>query len=193
MFAPVLVTPPTALPVTLAELRLALRVDGSDFDAELTSLIKSAVAHYDGWKGILGIGLVEQTWRQDYQQFEQDMWLGLRPVRSITSVKWRNEAGSETTVTASDYALKTDGGGRSRVRFINDFSAPSGLYESDPVSVEYVIGWPVVDDVATTPEDIKAAIKLRVGMLYDHSTQEASDVLERIERELISKYRLPLF
>ena len=193
MFAPVLVTAPAVLPVTLEEVKLALRVDGTDFDAELTSLIKAAVAHYDGWSGILGIGLVSQVWRQDFARFDQDMPLALRVVQSVSSVKWRDTEGQISTVTADDYALRTDGGGRSRVRFVNAYSAPSSLYEIAPVSVEYEIGWPVIDNVATTPEDIKTAIKLRVAMLSDHAAQESSDSLERLERSLISKYRLPLF
>ena len=193
MFAPVLVTAPSVLPVTLEEVKLALRVDENDFDTELPSLIKAAVAHYDGWSGILGIGLVSQVWRQDFSRFDQDMALPLRPVREISSVKWRDSEGQIGTVAEADYALRTDGGGRSRVRFVNAYSAPSSLYEVAPVSVEYVIGWPVVDNVATTPEDIKTAIKLRVAMLYDHAAQDSADSLERLERSLISKYRLPLF
>jgi uncharacterized phiE125 gp8 family phage protein len=191
MLRPVLVTAPSALPVSLAEVKSALRVDGGDSDADLQRLIKSAVAHYDGWSGILGIALVAQTWRQDFNCFGQKMMLGLRPVQSVSSIKWRNEGGQIATVAEADYALKTDAGGRSYVRFLNDYSAPSDLYEDAAVSIEFVVGWPIVAEAATTPEDIKTAIILHVQKHYDEAAKASSDILDRVERDLISKYRAP--
>lgn len=192
MYRPVLVTAPEALPVSVAEVKSALRVDGGDSDADLERLIRSAVAHYEGWSGILGIALVAQTWRQDFNSFDRKMMLGLRPVQSISSVKWRNEAGQISTVATEDYALKTDGGGRSYVRFVNNFSTPSGLYEDAAVSIEFVAGWPVVEDVPTTPDDIKTAIIIRVQKHYDEAAQANSDILDRVERDLTTKYRMLL-
>ncbi|RVG20290.1 head-tail connector protein [Sinorhizobium meliloti] len=192
MYRPVLVTAPAALPVSVAEVKSALRVDGGDSDADLERLIRSAVAHYEGWSGILGIALVAQTWRQDFNSFDRKMMLGLRPVQSISSVKWRNEAGQISTVATEDYALKTDGGGRSYVRFVNNFSTPSGLYEDAAVSIEFVAGWPVVEDVPTTPDDIKTAIIIRVQKHYDEAAQANSDILDRVERDLTTKYRMLL-
>ncbi|MDX1127454.1 hypothetical protein GOL24_24660 [Sinorhizobium medicae] len=192
MLRPVLVTAPEALPVSLAEVKSALRVDGGDSDADLERLIRSAVAHYDGWSGILGIALVAQTWRQDFNSFKQEMMLGLRPVQSISSVKWRNEAGQISTVATGNYALKTDAGGRSYVRFVNDFSTPTGLYEDAAVSIEFVVGWPIVADAPTTPDDIKTAIIIRVQKHYDEAARVNSDILDRVERDLVSKYRIPL-
>ncbi|RVM91470.1 hypothetical protein [Sinorhizobium meliloti] len=191
MHRPVLVTGPSALPVSLAEVKSALRVDVGDSDGDLERLIRSAVAHYEGWSGILGIALVAQTWRQDFNRFEQKIMLGLRPVQSISSIKWRNEAGQISTVAEADYALKTDAGGRSYVRFVNDFAFPSDLYEDAAVSVEFVVGWPVVADAPTTPEDIKTAIILHVQKHYDEAAKANSDILDRVERDLISKYRAP--
>lgn len=192
MYRPVLVTAPAALPVSVAEVKSALRVDGGDSDADLERLIRSAVAHYEGWSGILGIALVAQTWRQDFNSFDRKMMLGLRPVQSISSIKWRNEAGQISTVATEDYALKTDAGGRSYVRFVNNFSTPSGLYEDAAVSIEFVAGWPVVEDVPTTPDDIKTAIIIRVQKHYDEAAQANSDILDRVERDLTTKYRMLL-
>lgn len=193
MFKPVLVEPPAALPVTLEEVKTALRVDGTDSDAEIERLIRSAVAHYEGWSGVLGICLVEQTWRQDYGRFEQLMALGLRPVQEVVSVKWRNAVGQISTVPSASYALKEDGGGRSIVRFVNDFSMPGDLYETEPVFIEFKVGWPLGGDgKPTTPADIQTAIILRVQKHFDEAAQLASDVLERVERDLVAKYRTPL-
>jgi uncharacterized phiE125 gp8 family phage protein len=191
MFRPTLVTPPTALPVSLEDVKAALRVDGTDFDAEIERLIKSAVAHYEGWSGVLGIALVEQTWRQEYGRFEGKMGLSLRPVRTVASVKYLNEAGQSTTVATDQYQLRQDGGGRSYVQFIDGYSPPD-VHPDGFVTIEFVVGWPVAEGKATTPEDIQTAIILRVQKHFDEAAQANSDILDRVERELVSKYRTPL-
>jgi uncharacterized phiE125 gp8 family phage protein len=193
MFRPVLVTASTVKPVSLEEVKAALRVDGTDSDGELQRLIGSAIAHYEGWSGLLGISLVEQEWKQDFDCFKQEMRLPLGPVQSVTSVKWRNDAGQISTVSDDSYALKVDGGGRSYVRFKNNWSTPSDLYEVAPVSIEYMAGWPVVEAKATTPDDIKTAIILHVQKNFDEAARENALQIERIERDLISKYRAPIF
>lgn len=191
MHRPVLVTAATVLPVLVDDVKLALRVDGSDLDADIDRLIRSAVAHYEGWGGVLGISLVEQVWRQDFDRFEQRMSLPVGPVTEIVSVTHRNAAGSVSTVDDSNYALKQDAGGRFFVRFINDFSTPSDLYEEAAVSIEYKAGWPLgEDDASTVPADIKTAIILFVQKHVDEAARENSAMLDRIERDLASRYRL---
>ena len=59
---PTLITPPVAMPVTLAEAKAHCRVDGSDDDAVLSALIAGAVGHLDGWSGVLGRCIMPQTW-----------------------------------------------------------------------------------------------------------------------------------
>lgn len=59
---PYLVTPPASLPVTVAEARDHCRVDHTDEDAMLTAYISAAVAHLDGWRGVLGRAIMPQTW-----------------------------------------------------------------------------------------------------------------------------------
>lgn len=198
MHRPVLVTPPTVSPVSLIEMKQALRIlerdgDGNalpDEDDDLIeSEIKAATAHYEGWAGILGLCLVEQTWRQDFDFFACRMRLPLRPASEILSVKWRNSDGQILTLASANYALKTDAGGDSTVWLKRGFVAPSSLYETGAVQIEFRAGWPVVEGVATTPADIKAAIKLRVAASYDEAAKAGAQNLERIEASLLAKYR----
>ena len=60
---PVLVAPPASKPVTLADAKDYLRVDHSDEDAVIAALLDAAVAHLDGWTGVLGRAIMPQTWR----------------------------------------------------------------------------------------------------------------------------------
>ncbi len=187
MFRPVRVTPSAdlPLPISVEDVKSALRVDGTDSDAEIERLIKAAVEHYEGWSGVLGIAIVEQTWRQEFGRFEDRMCLRVRPVTSIASVKYRNEAGQIATVAAENYTLKHDGGGVAYVRFDSGFTAPVDLYEDAPVSIEYVAGWAEGE----VPADIQTAIILFVQKHFDEAARDNWQHLDRVERDLTSKYR----
>lgn len=185
MFRPVRVSAPAALPISVGDVKSALRVDGSDSDAEIERLIKAAVDHYEGWNGVLGIAIVEQTWRQDYARFEDRMNLSVRSATSVVSVEYRNEEGQLATVAVENYALKADGGGQSYVRFVNGFSASVDDTDDAPVSIEYVAGWPA----AEVPADIKTAIILRVQKHFDEAARTNWEFLDRAERDLTSRYR----
>lgn len=189
MHRPVLVTAPTVLPVSVADVKKALRIDSADDDAVIETLIRAAVDYYEGWTGILGLCLVEQTWRQSYDRFDHVLCLPLGPAIEPVSVSWRNASGQISTVPDESYSLETSAGGQSVIRFRNAFSQPSDLYERGAVSVEYKAGWPIVEDKPTVPKDICTAIIARVQIGYEQSATEASATLSVIENALISKWR----
>lgn len=189
MHRPVLVTAPAVLPVSVSDVKKALRIDSADDDDVIETLIQAAVDYYEGWTGILGICLVEQTWRQGFDRFERSLCLPLGPVIQPVSVSWRNAAGQVSTVPAVNYSLETSAGGQSQIRFLNGYVRPSDLYESAAVLVEYRAGWPAVDEKPTVPKDICTAIIARVQMGYEQSATDASATLSIIETALISKWR----
>ena len=63
MTPPVLVTGPTEPVVAVADLRAHLRVVGTHDDAVIAGLHDAAVAHLDGWRGVLGRAIRSQVWR----------------------------------------------------------------------------------------------------------------------------------
>ncbi len=189
MHRPVLVTPPAVLPISVADVKKALRIDSNDDDDTIETFIQSAVDHYEGWTGILGICLVEQTWRQSYDGFDRALCLPLGPVIEAVSVSWRNSAGQISTVPATSYTLETSAGGQSQIRFRNAFAQPSDLYERGAVSIEYKAGWAVVGDKPTVPKDICTAIIARVQVGYEQAANEAGSTLSVVENALISKWR----
>lgn len=193
MYRPVLVTAPSILPVSLAEVKAALRVDGADFDDELGRLIGSAVAQYDGWGGLLGICLLTQKWRVDFDGFCDEMYVPLGPNPSIASITWRAADGQTSTVDESQYVLLPAASGRNCIRYKRDFARPSDLYEIAPVSVEFTAGWPIVNNKPTTPDDIRSAIILNVLKNFDEAAGANALQVERIERDLVAKYRAPIF
>lgn len=166
MLAPVRTAAPAMTPVSLVEARAHLRVDHTDDDTLITSLIAAAVDHLDGWTGILGRCLVTQEWRQDFDAFASCLSLPLGPVISISSVTVGGN-----TVDAASYALKTDAGGRARVEF-------DGLSVSGSTSITYTAGYATIPEVpadgevpaipaqSTVPPALKVALLLLVGNWY---------------------------
>lgn len=62
---PYLVTAPTEVPVTLGQMKAHLRVAHDDDDGDIESRLEGAVAHLDGWGGVLGRCIMPQTWAID--------------------------------------------------------------------------------------------------------------------------------
>ncbi|MBA4797025.1 MAG: hypothetical protein H2043_06455 [Rhizobiales bacterium] len=185
MFLPERVAASATLPISVEDVKQALRVDGDDVNGEIERLIRAAVEHYEGWDGVLGISIAEQSWRQDYSRFSSVMFLDVGPVRSVSSIVYRDAQGQESTVAEENYSLRSSGGGRSYVRFASGFSAPSSLDEVAPISIQYVSGW----TEAEIPQDIKTAITVRVQKYLDEAAQENWSFLDRAERDLTSRYR----
>lgn len=60
------VTAPIDPVVLLPDLKAHLRVDSNDDDDLIEALEKAAVAHLEGWRGILGRCIKRQTWLVEY-------------------------------------------------------------------------------------------------------------------------------
>lgn len=195
MYRPVLVTPPVITPVSLAEAKAHCRVtDHTDDDSTLMALIESAVSHLDGWTGILGRCLCEQTWRQDFGDFRSCLQIPLFPVASIVSVKYVDTSGVQQTVDPGSYSLREAAIG-SYVRFTNNYAFPPLNTEGPAVSVEYIAGYldtPAVDAVEADPEadppveavvavprssNVPAALKHAILLLVSHWFQNRDGVV----------------
>lgn len=192
MYRPVRVNAPEMLPVSLEEVKKALRVDSADDNEMLESLIQSAVDHYEGWTGVLGICLVEQTWRQTFDRYEQCLRLPLGPVINVDAVTTRSAAGGDTPVPPASYTTETDAAGRSSLRFIDGFSMPNDAAARSAISIEYRAGWPIVEGKLTVPADIRTAIIARVQIGYEQTATDAGKTIATMESALITKWRRPL-
>ena len=59
---PTLVTAPSSELMSLVDMKLHLRVDDDEEDDLIVQLMRGAVAHLDGWKGVLSRCILPQTW-----------------------------------------------------------------------------------------------------------------------------------
>lgn len=181
MLAPQLVTPPDENDpaVSLEELKAHLHVDFDDDDGLIDSLGRTAERYLDGYTGILGICLVEQTWSQSFPSFpcgesylcenvmRNVLRLKLEPALSIVSVKYYNSAGTLTTVATDQYRLLSDvlGPFVASIPGASAFWPSSTQTRADAVVVEYKAGYGGAADV---PEPIRAWIKRQVSEWYEN-------------------------
>lgn len=165
-YRPVRTIAPATKAITLEMARNHCRVDYPDDDVLLDGLIDAAIAYMDGYGGILGGALINQTWRQDYPSFNGMPLRRLRlpffnAVSPITSVQYYDGNDAQQTVLTSVYDLNGDYLGP-YVELKHGQSWPAIGNRTIPVSVTFVAGY------GTTPASIPANIRLAMLMLIAH-------------------------
>lgn len=165
----VLVTPPAEEPAHLSEAKNHLRVDTSEDDAMVLRCVQAARRWAEAYTRR---AFVQQTWEVFYPGWPSGNALDipLSPLASVVSVTWRDANNAPQTAPANNYTTDTlsDPG---RIVLNPGASWPSAaLWHVHPVSVRFVAGY---GTAAAVPADIKAAILLLCGHLYENREQTA--------------------
>lgn len=159
-----LITPPAGEPLTLADAKLHLRVDGTHEDALISSMIRTARQKLDGRDGFLGRALMLQTWEMSLDAFPaREIKIPLVPLNAIVSVIYIDRDGIEQTVDAQNYEADTsvDEGWIVPVR---GFHWPVTMHTINAVRIRFIAGYGGAEDV---PEPIRHAIRMHTAHLYD--------------------------
>lgn len=161
--SPIRIAAPAESPVSLAEIKAHLRVDFSDEDSILDLYRQAAIAHFDGWSGILGRCLISQGWRVDLPAFPCGAIALPFPDISAASIAYSDADDVERTFSAASWRLLHARGGA--VISLKDGEAwPSTYPRPDAVRVSFTAGY---GGAATDiPAPIRSAILLRAGDLY---------------------------
>lgn len=184
-----LITGPATEPVTLAEAKLHLRVDVSDDDALITSLI---VAMRTACENEIKRSLITQTWEKVMDFFPDAIQLPMPPIQSVTSITYIDVNGALQTLPTNQYVLDKDSEPGYVVRAINVNWPVTGDY-INAVRVRYVAGYVAA---ANVPETIKLWMKIRLANAYDNREEF---VLGRTMQEfpyvecLLDRYRVVQF
>ena len=154
----VLVTPAASYPVTLTEVKAQCRVDGTDDDTKLNSLIAAATDYVERYTGR---AIVSQTWKVVLDEFADEMLLPKGPVQSVSSITYTDTAGDPQTLSASVYTadLAND---PQRVVLNDGQSWPETDDAVNVVTITFVAGYSAV------PESLKHAILLLISQWYDN-------------------------
>jgi uncharacterized phiE125 gp8 family phage protein len=160
----ILGTAPASEPVTTSEAKAHLRVDVSDDDTLIASLVAAAREKFEE---VNGRSLFTTTWKLVLDGWPKKPYVVLPrpPLASVTSIAYTDDDGNTTVWGSSNYiveTLRTPG----RVHLAEDVDWPSAtLREASPITITYVSGWA---DVADIPQRYKQAILLLVGHWYEN-------------------------
>jgi uncharacterized phiE125 gp8 family phage protein len=160
-----LVTAPATEPVTLAEAKAHLRVDLSDDDLLIESLVSAARAHIED---ATGRALITQTWRLNLDNWPAADYIRLPrpPAQSVSSVVYTNSAGTAATLSSTTaYSVDTDSEpGRIVLRYGQTWPSVT-LTPVNPIVITYIAGYGRAESV---PQPLKQAVLLLVGHWYEN-------------------------
>jgi len=179
-------TAPTVEPITLEELELFAKIDGSTEDDLLESLIigvRGAMERY------LGRALLEQT-----ITLTMDFWPGwvielpMPPLISVTSITTLDEDDTETTYSSDYYYIDVDKD-PGRIILKQSVTPPNN-------TSRYYGGYKIIykagygDDADDVPSTIRNALKIWCSIVYEtriFTEEPPSEVIGMLE----DSYRIP--
>jgi uncharacterized phiE125 gp8 family phage protein len=151
---------PSTEPITLAEAKRHLRIDNTDDDDYITSLIEVARrAAEDRMERTL----ITTTWKLTLDQFPDAIILPMPRIQAISSVIYNNQSNQQVALANTDWFLDADSEPGWLVPAINKaWPLTLGI---NAVAVTYTAGYG--DTAASVPAPIKQWILLAMGDLYD--------------------------
>lgn len=207
-----LVTAPALEPVTVTELKTALRIDSTDDDTLLGYLITAARTNAEIYTRR---AFITQTWKMFMDSFsgyplDSQWWSGVRygpitdigagnyidiplpPLQSITHLKTYDDADAATTFASSSYYVSTYSGIMARVGTITlRDSAVWPTYErnKDGIEIQFVAGYG--DAASDVPQQIRIAIQEEASFLYQNRSSCDGDALNSgIAKQMLKPFRI---
>lgn len=183
-------TPASSEPLSLAEAKLHLRVDGTDEDELIESLI---VAARDYCETKTNRQFCTTTFKMSLDSFPSEVsGEGARayeirvprpPLQSVASVVYWNLSGSTVALSGATYNVDTQSEPGRIVPAYGQYW-PANLPRANAVEVNFVAGYSYI------PDGIKAAMKLVVGHLFN--VRDAGDgTLPVAVDSLLAVYAIP--
>jgi uncharacterized phiE125 gp8 family phage protein len=152
------------LPVSLAEAKQHLRIDGSTEDTLLETYIKAAANYMQERRHL---ALITSTWEYTLDGFTDKIKLPLVPLIEVLSVEYLNEASEWVDVGIDCYVTGTGGGHYPAI-----LTPGYGLCWPTPadmpgnVLITFRAGFG--DDASAVPDDLRQALLLLIGHFYEH-------------------------
>jgi uncharacterized phiE125 gp8 family phage protein len=163
-----LVTAPAEEPVSLAEMKAWLRLDGADEDDVLAAVIATARAAVEARSGRR---LVAQGWR-----WALDRWppapvlqLPVSPVRAIDAVRVRDAAGAAVSLPASAWQLDA-ASDPARLALLAAVPAPGRPLAGIEIDIAAGYGAP-----AAVPPALKLAVRLTAARLFENRGEQPDE------------------
>jgi uncharacterized phiE125 gp8 family phage protein len=147
------VSAPATEPLTLAEAKMYLRIDGDDEDLLIGDLIVAARMVAEEW---LKRSLITQSWKLSYDDYIHELVpLPMGPVASVTSVVVSNRDASTQIIDDAVYTLNS----------AKDALVLDTIVFGFRVEITYVAGY---GSAAAVPKPVKQGMLEHIAAMYEN-------------------------
>jgi uncharacterized phiE125 gp8 family phage protein len=159
----VMTAPPAAEPVSVDDVKAHLRIDGSDEDVLLASLLLTSRLHIET---ALSLALITQSWtfRLDSWPPGREIELPLTPLRSVDEVRVKDASGTANVVSPESYLV--DLASRPARLVWNNITPPLPQLPANGIEIDITAGFGTTGD--SVPAPLKHAILLLAAHWYEH-------------------------
>lgn len=181
-----IITPPASEPVTLAEAKSFLRVDGADDDTLISNLITAARQLAERYTNR---AFITQVWElvEDHAP-DGPLYTPKPPLVSVDAVKVTAENGTETTVPASSYWVDKSIG---RLVRANGYTWPTHRGFASFI-IRFTAGYGASGSAVPAP--IRQALLMTIANLYENRTDVVTGTiateLPTNSKTLLDPYRI---
>jgi uncharacterized phiE125 gp8 family phage protein len=169
------VTAPATEPISTSEAKLHCRVDLADDDVPIAAWIVGAREEVERQTGMALITQTLELVLNDWPSSDR-IELPRPPLTSVTSVKYKDKEGNETTWDSANYLAGVDSI-PGVLALAWDATWPSiDLYPVEPIRIRYVAGFA---NAAAVPQSLKQAMLLLIGHWYENREAGGDTVGEK--------------
>jgi uncharacterized phiE125 gp8 family phage protein len=176
------ITPPAALPISLAEAKALARLDDdATDDAMIAGYIRAATSWIEQR---LNRALISLVWELRVRHFpvrsDEVLRLPLPPLLSVDQITYLDALGAEQTLDPSVYVVRGIGD-YGEVWRASNMSWPTVLWDAEAIRIRFTAGYG--SDWSAVPEPVRHAIGGMVRGLYDGCSDGQAE-------ELLGPYRV---
>lgn len=155
---------PAAEPVTLAEAKAFLRVDGAAEDSFIGTLITAARLHIEGTTGRV---LISQSWRTVCDDWPdgRTVKLPVAPMLSLTEIRVYDAAGDATVLALAQFQPETKTT-PAHIFLPATIAGMPLMRDRAAIEIDYVAGYGTVP--TDVPQDLRQALLTLVGYWFEH-------------------------
>lgn len=162
-----IVTPPSIEPVTLAEAKAHLRVDGNDEDALINQLIAVARQALDGRDGLLGRALIQQVWKLTHDRFPRAIEIPLPPLISVDGITYLDADAMTQTIDLGTVTVEGIGDAAPAIlRPVSGTTWPETYDHPEAIAITFKAGYGTA--AANVPAPIKQAMLLDIAHMFEN-------------------------
>ena len=161
--ASVMTVGPAVEPVTVAEAKAHLRIDGTADDVLIGSLILTSRLHLES---VLSLGFVTQSWTLYLDRWPKTpiIEIPMAPLLSVNAVRVKNASGAGEVQPAANYLV--DLATRPGRLIWNVAPQPSPGVRANGVEIDFTVGFGAL--ASSVPAPLRHAILLLVAHWYEH-------------------------